>query len=56
MGPKAGGSERQLDDVAGILQVSGARLDRAYIDKWAVVLGVADLWQASVRDSGESAE
>ena len=51
---KAGGSERQLDDVAGILQVSGARLDRAYIDKWAAVLGVTDLWQASDRDSRES--
>jgi hypothetical protein len=49
---KAGGSERQLDDVAGILQVSGAQLDRAYIERWAESLGVADLWQEIVRESG----
>jgi hypothetical protein len=49
---KAGGSERQLDDVAGILQISGARLDRAYIEKWAESLGVADLWHQLARDAG----
>lgn len=37
--------ERQLDDVAGILQVSGPRLDRAYLDRWAKDLGVSDLLQ-----------
>lgn len=42
---KAGGSERQLGDVAGILEVSGGSLDRSYILKWAEALGVADLWQ-----------
>lgn len=42
---KAGGSERQLEDVAGILQVSGASLDRAYIESWAETLGVSDLWR-----------
>ena len=45
---RAGGSERQLDDVAGILQVSGPRLDRAYLDRWAKDLGVSDLWQTLV--------
>jgi hypothetical protein len=34
----------QLADVAGILRVGGNRLDRAYIEEWAVALGVADLW------------
>lgn len=48
---KAGGSERQLDDVAGILQVSGAGLDRAYLDKWAAALGVSDLWQSIARNA-----
>jgi hypothetical protein len=42
---RAGGSERQLADVAGILAVSGDRLDRAYVDRWAGALGVADLWR-----------
>jgi hypothetical protein len=43
---KAGGSERQLADVAGILAVCGDRLDRAYLERWAEVLGVSDLWRA----------
>jgi hypothetical protein len=40
----AGGSERQIHDVEGIVAVQGAALDRAYIERWAGVLGVADLW------------
>jgi hypothetical protein len=46
---KAGGSERQLDDASGILEVCGGRLDRAYVEQWATALGVADLWHALVR-------
>jgi hypothetical protein len=42
---KAGGSERQLADALGVLQVSGDRIDRAYVGKWAAALGVEDLWQ-----------
>ncbi len=41
---KAGGSERQLADVRGIVEVNGAGLDRAYIERWARDLGVLDLW------------
>lgn len=51
-----GGSERQLDDVAGILEVSGAQLDRAYIEKWASLLGIADLWRQVARASREGRE
>jgi len=42
---RAGGetSERQWNDLRGILQVSGARLDLAYLNTWAPRLGVADL-------------
>lgn len=40
----ASGSERQLSDVAGILAIAGP-LDTAYIDRWAVVLGVDDAWR-----------
>jgi hypothetical protein len=36
-------SERQWNDVRGILRVSGARLDLAYLNTWAPRLGVADL-------------
>ena len=40
-----GESERQLRDVRSILDVSGDRLDFAYIDRWARELGVAALWE-----------
>jgi hypothetical protein len=40
----AGSSERQLDDVAGILDVRGNELDLAYIERWLDELGVRDLW------------
>ena len=36
-------SERQWNDVQGIRDVQGKRLDRAYLDKWAGHLGIADL-------------
>ena len=36
-------SERQWNDLRGILQVSGARLDLAYLNTWAPRIGVADL-------------
>jgi hypothetical protein len=36
-------SERQWNDVLGVLQVQGERLDLAYLEHWANQLGVADL-------------
>ncbi len=41
----SGGSERQLRDVQGILQVRGAALDRRYIERWAQALGFGELWR-----------
>lgn len=41
---KAGGSEKQLADVRGILDVR-SDLDVAYIERWAVELDVLDLWR-----------
>jgi len=47
---KLGGSDRQLDDVAGILDVRGDSLDLAYIERWLDELGVRELWnRVSVR-------
>jgi hypothetical protein len=42
---RAGGetSERQWNDLRGILKVSGATLDRAYLRQWAEFLKVSDL-------------
>lgn len=36
-------SERQWGDVLGVLRVSGANLDREYLDRWAKDLGIGDL-------------
>lgn len=41
-----GGSEKHLRDIAGILKVSGAGLDSNYIERWAVLKGVLDIWKA----------
>lgn len=38
-----GGSERQMADASGVVEVQGERLDQAYLDRWAAELGVADL-------------
>ena len=40
---KKGSSERQMRDVVGVLSLKGEDLDHGYLDKWASVLGVADL-------------
>jgi hypothetical protein len=39
------GSERQLRDVTGILDVKREELDRTYIEHWAQELGVLDAWR-----------
>ena len=44
---KDGGSERQLGDVAGILKKT-LTLDRAYIERWVMMLGLQDPWQRAL--------
>ena len=46
---KGGGSERQLSDVQGILDVQRGRLDLGYIERWARELDIWDLWQEARR-------
>ncbi len=41
---KAGRSEKQIDDAAGVLAVNPG-LDRRYVEKWGRELGVLDLWR-----------
>ncbi len=41
---KAGRSEKQIDDAAGVLAVNPG-IDRSYIERWADELGVIDLWR-----------
>jgi hypothetical protein len=41
---QSGESERQLRDAMGVLELNPS-LDRQYIERWAVALGVDDLWR-----------
>lgn len=42
---KAGASDRQIEDVAGILRVRGPDLDVGYIERWVAELGLTEQWQ-----------
>lgn len=42
---KAGESERQIRDVAGILAVSGRELDTEYVEHWIAELDLGDMWR-----------
>ena len=39
-----GGSERQLEDVRGLLELAGDDLDRAYVAAWVAKLGLETMW------------
>ncbi len=42
---REGGSDKHISDIRGILRVSGADLDRDYIERWAARLGVQSHWR-----------
>ncbi len=46
---REGRSTKHLDDIAGILAVSGEQVDRAYVDKWAQRLGLNGEWARARR-------
>ncbi len=48
---RSGGSERQIDDVRGILAVQGPTLDRVYVERWVDALGLRADWER-VKGSG----
>jgi hypothetical protein len=55
---KLGESERQIQDVAGMLRARWNELDRAYVAKWVRELGPGAQWQhtcgiAGVQDPAE---
>jgi hypothetical protein len=42
---REGGSKKHRRDIAGILRVSGERVDRAYISPWAQKLDLLEIWK-----------
>jgi hypothetical protein len=48
-------SERQWQDVQGILRVQGERLDESQLRMWAAHLGVPDLLKRALDQAGKSA-
>lgn len=44
-------SERQWNDVLGVLKVQGELLDRAYLQQWATVLQVTDLLERAFQEA-----
>ena len=47
-----GGSQRQWDDILGVLKVQRGELDREYLERWAIHLNVSDLLQQAFQDAG----
>jgi len=39
-----GGSDKHLRDIASVLRISGADLDRDYVTEWADRLGLREIW------------
>jgi hypothetical protein len=53
---KDSGSQQQIRDVLGVLQVQGEHLDREYVRKWAQELGVADKLDELLREVERQAQ
>jgi hypothetical protein len=47
-----GGSDKHLRDIAAMLEISDAEIDRQYIDQWAAQLGLTEPWQLAQQQSG----
>ena len=50
-----GVSDRQWQDLVGVLKVQGNRIDRAYLDAWATALDLRELLAEAVTEAGQVA-
>lgn len=48
----SGGSEKQMADALGVVEVQGERMDRTYLDDWAERLGVSGRLQRIYDQAG----
>ncbi len=44
-------SDRQWNDILGVLRIQGQRLDRGYLGRWAAELGISDLLARAFADA-----
>jgi len=51
---KKGSSERQIEDVVGILRIRANELDRTYIERWIKDLQVEPQWRQALETAGLS--
>lgn len=49
---KLGQSSRQIEDVAGVLMVQWESLDREYLKRWILELGLEQQWQSALNEAG----
>ena len=49
---KTSGSQRQIEDAAGILRIRKDELDRKYIENWVRELSLETEWEAACRRAG----
>ena len=40
-----GGGDRHLRDIAGMLRISGGRVNRSEVERWAKELGYLEIWR-----------
>ncbi|MFL5655678.1 MAG: hypothetical protein ACJ8CB_16055, partial [Ktedonobacteraceae bacterium] len=45
-------SDRQWNDILGVLKIQGTNLDMVYLQRWAAVLKVTDLLERALVDAG----
>ena len=49
-----GGSEKHLRDITSMFKMSGARIDRSYVERWVDRLNLHDTWKKILTRLGET--